>query len=150
MNRLLSMLAALALVGCALAFTSCSGEDGDDGVSATDLILNETGDTWYQYAENEESVTVTGGDDSSFTSSEMYIKYDKSSDKLVVAVVGETYYATKENDMTRGKWAASAVALRVAGKIKKADNPFSGKKELTLSNWGDFSIDALIKKLFEE
>ncbi|WP_191013347.1 hypothetical protein [Treponema zioleckii] len=60
---------------------------------------------------------------------------------------------TQQNkkELTRAKWAASAVTLRVLGKIETQNSdPTSGKTCLTdISSWGNFTIENLIQKLFE-
>ena len=147
--------AALLLVGASLFTTSCkNGEDGVDGTSAEALILKQTGNKWYKYNSDSSAetskVTSTSGD-----FGDIYLKYDTSSGKLIIAAVNTTLpvYAETSKELTSGKWAASAVALRVAGKITtQTSNPVSGKTPLPVgdvTSWGDFAIDALIAKLFE-
>lgn len=152
MKKISILLALLAAFALTFVTTGCkNGEDGDDGLSATDLVLNETGNKWYKYgkeAEGENSKVTT---DSSIDLGDIYIKYDTSENKLVVAAVGDEYYGLTSKELSRGKWAASAVYLRIAGKISSVDSdPTSGKDLVTdISSWGDFTAEKLIKKLFE-
>ena len=147
----ISILMAL-LAAFALTFVTTGCKDGEDGESATALILNETGNKWYKYSnEDNNTVTTTASDSSGgVTLGTIYLKYSTSDKKLVVAAVGDNYYATTDKELTAGKWAASAVTLRVGGKISTySGDPTSGKTKLSVDNWGNLSAEALITKLFE-
>ena len=153
--------AALLLVGASLFTTSCkNGEDGVDGTSAEALILRETGNVWYKYTDSsdtdEKPSATKDGDNVSF--SDFYIKYNTSSGKLIVVATGNStstvsklFYASKEAELSKGKWAASVVTLRLMGKITKSNSdPTSGRIDITnITDLGNFSADKLITKLFE-
>ncbi|MBQ9281325.1 MAG: hypothetical protein IJ207_03905 [Treponema sp.] len=62
MKKISILLALLAAFALTFVTTGCkNGEDGDDGLSATDLVLNETGNKWYKYGKEtgEENSKVT-------------------------------------------------------------------------------------------
>jgi len=153
--------AALLLAGAALFMGCKNGEDGLDGTSAEALILNETGNVWYEYtntSDNDEKPTATTSDSGTVNFSKFFVKYNTSSKKLIVVATGNSdsvatkyFYASKEAELSSGKWAASVVTLRLLGKITKADSdPTSGKIDITnLTDLGNYSAEALIKKLFE-
>ena len=151
MKKISILMALLAAFALTFVTTGCkNGEDGDDGVSATDLILNETGNIWYLYTkQTDETEDVTTKE--SVKLGTIYLKYDTSSNSLIVAAVGDELYAQTSQAMSRGKWAASAVSLRVAGRIKKqSTDPTSNKTLVTdIQSWGDFTLEKLIGKLFE-
>lgn len=153
MKKIFMILLSALLCASGFLFTSCSGEDGEDGLSATELILKETGNKWYQYKDISASDGTVTADNSGSTVSlgTIYLKYDTSSDELVVAAVGDSFYAKNTKSLTRSKWAASAVALRIAGKIEtQSSDPTNGKTCLTdISSWGNFTAETLITKLFE-
>ncbi|WP_191013348.1 hypothetical protein [Treponema zioleckii] len=98
MKKIFTILTAALLAASGFLFTSCAGEDGDDGLSATELILNETGNKWYKYTdtseENSVPTTQVSNSSNSFTGN-IYLKYDTSSDNLIMVVAGDNYYATK-------------------------------------------------------
>ena len=163
MKKIFMIISAALLLAGAGLFTGCkNGEDGLDGSSAADLIVQETGNTWYKYMEsstNAGSTTPTGDNNGTqLDLGDIYIKYDTSSNKLVVAAiptgtgVSSLVYAKTDKELTRGKWAASIVALRVAGKIKKyTTDPTSNRVPISGSiNWGNFTIESLITTLFDD
>ena len=152
--------AALLLAGAGLFMGCKNGEDGLDGSSAEALILNETGNVWYQYtnSDNDEKPTANAGSDGTVNFSDFYIKYNTSSKKLIVVATGNSesvatkyFYASKEASLTSGKWAASVVTLRLLGKITKYNSdPTSGKFDITnLTDLGNYSAEKLITKLFD-
>ena len=143
MKKIAMVLATLFALGMLFVNTGC--KDGDDGQSATDLVLSETGNVWYKYADASGSTPTSSGT----SLGTVYIKYDTSSDKLVVAAVGDTLCGETSKELSRGKWAASVVALRVAGKIQtQTSDPTSGKTKVTDIDWKDFTAESLITKLF--
>lgn len=147
MKKFAFLFAALAVLLFATA--GCKGDDGDNGESAEALILNETGNIWYKYTPGTSvDTTVTAEDSTSLAN--VYIKYETSSGKMIVAACGDSNYATTSKELSSGKWAASAVTLRILGKIaKESSDPTSGKQIIDVSNWGDMSAEKLIKALFE-
>ena len=154
MKKLAVLMALIAAFAITFVSTGCkNGEDGDNGTSAESLILRETGNKWYKYKGGSTSSTSDTKPSSSSEGSlaDIYIKYNTSTGKLLMAAVGTNAYATTEKDMTSSKWSTSAVALRVAGKIEtQKTDPTSGKKLITdVSDWGDYTLEALITKLFE-
>ena len=161
MKKIFMIISAALLLAGAGLFTGCkNGEDGLDGTSAEALILNETGNVWYQYtnsSDNDTKPTATTTDSGTVNFSDFYIKYNTSSKKLIVVATGANsgatkyFYASKEAELSSGKWAASVVTLRLLGKITKASkDPTSGKIDITnLTDLGNYSAEKLITKLFE-
>ena len=158
MKKIFMILSAALLLAGSCLFTSCkNGEDGENGTSAEALILRETGDKWYKYNETSGQKIPSGttSDSKTVELTDIYLKYDTSAKKLVIAAVSTTAlvpaYATTSKELLGRTWAASAVTLRVTGKISKVEDPTKGKVLLTdVTDWGNFSADALITKLFEE
>ncbi len=160
MKKILSILTAVALIaGACLFTTSCkNGEDGVDGTSAEALILKQTGNKWYKYIDSSDTDTKPTGTGNSITEllNDIYIKYDTSTGKLIVAAVGDNLYATTEKELSSGKWAASVVALRAAKKISTysgSGNPYNGKFGIqninNIANLTNFTAETLIAKLFD-
>ena len=151
MKKLAVLMALLAAFAITFVSTGCkNGEDGDNGTSAEALILRETGNKWYEYTKKEDTTATPKNETESLAT--IYLKYDTTTRKLIMAAVGEKSYAETSKDVDSGKWAASAVALRVGGRIKTCSgNPTSNKTKLTdFNSWEDFTIEHLISKLFEE
>ena len=145
---LMALLAAFALtfvtIGCK------NGEDGDDGTSAEALILRETANKWYKYGDTS---TGTAPKNENITLATVYLKYDTSSSKLIWVAANDTLdsYAKTEKGLSSGKWAASIVGLRLAGKISSySGNPTSGTELASGTDWGDFALEKLIDTLFGE
>lgn len=151
MKKISILLALLAAFALTFVTTGCkNGEDGDDGLSAEALILRETGNKWYKYTSGNASETKVNST-SNGSLANVYLKYDTANGKLIIVAAGDSVYATDEKELTSGKWASSVVSLRVLGKISyEADDPTSGKNKITdITTWGDFTLETLIKKLFE-
>ena len=148
MKKIFTILTVVALIAGGFMFSSCkNGEDGEDGASAETLILKQTGNVWWKYNDTTNNTAPTNENESL---ADIYIKYDTANEKLILAAVGTKSFAKADKGLESGKWAASAVTLKIMGKISKASDPTSGKTELTnFTNWGDFTIDRLIEKLFE-
>lgn len=151
MKKLAVLMALLAAFAITFVSTGCkNGEDGDNGTSAEALILRETGNKWYEYTGGSNTdktpKSTTSGD-----LGKIYLKYNTASGKILMAAVGTNVYATNEKELTSGKWASTATTLKVLGKIKYcSSDPTSGKKLITdVSDWGDYTLEALITKLFE-
>ena len=155
--------AALLLAGAGLFMGCKNGEDGLDGSSAEALILKETGNVWYEYTNKDDTDSTPSANSDNYGTvnfSKFYIKYNTSSKKLIVVATGNSdsvatklFYASKEAELSSGKWAASVVTLRLMGKITKASSdPTSGKIDITNLkdlDLGNYSAEKLIKKLFE-
>ena len=150
MKKISILLALLAAFALTFVTTGCKdGEDGEDGASATELILKQTGNIWYKYEDPDSTATANVGSETE-SLADIYLKYNTSSNKLVMLAAGTKYYAQTSKDLDEEKWAASAVVLRVSGKISKFSDPIGSKTELTnFDNWGTFTIESLITKLFE-
>ena len=147
----MALLAAFALT---FVTTGCkNGEDGDDGESITSLILRQTGNVWYQYkktTDKTEKPTYTT-DEATDSLATIYLKYDTTSGNLVMAAVGTTYYATKEETFSQEKWASTVSSLRFLGHITKVSDPTTNKTKIAnFNDWGDFTIRHLIEALFDE
>ena len=145
----ISILMAL-LAAFALTFVTTGCKDGEDGEDAEALILRQTAGFWFQYIDSStSSVTGTSGTTNE-TLADFYIKYDKSSEKVTLAACSTNYYATTEKDLSKTKWNVGIIALKGAGKVKKqTSDPTSGKLLLTVSNWGNMTLDNLIETFFE-
>ncbi|MBQ4377679.1 MAG: hypothetical protein II821_00570 [Treponema sp.] len=144
---LFALLVSGALVSCK------NGEDGDDGTSIDQLVLKQTGNIWYEYTNTADTTTTPTAvtSDNNVSLADIYLKYDTTNKSLIMAAVGTSYYATTSKSMDSDKWAASAVTLRVMGKITKSStDPTSGKTKLSdFNSWGDFTVEHLIETLFE-
>ena len=142
----ISILMAL-LAAFALTFVTTGCKDGED---AEALILRQTAGYWFQYIDSStSSVTGTSGTTNE-TLADFYIKYDKSSEKVTLAACSTNYYATTEKDLSKTKWNVGIIALKGAGKVKKqTSDPTSGKLLLTVSNWGNMTLNNLIETFFE-
>lgn len=161
MKKILMIITAALLLATSTLFTSCkNGEDGTDGTSAEALILKETGNVWYKYTDTSDATSKPTGTAESKTVNltDVYLKYDTSGSKLIIAAVSPSdsgltslVYAQTEKELSSGKWAASVVTLKLLGKITKSTDqyPTSGKVNITNANWGNFTAEYLIGKLFD-
>ncbi len=161
MKKILMIISAALLLATSAVFTGCkNGEDGADGTSAEALILKETGNVWYEYTDTSDTTSKPTGTAESKTVNltDVYLKYDTSGSKLIIAAVSPSdsgltslVYAQTEKELSSGKWAASVVTLKLLGKITKSKDqyPTSGKVNIANANWGNFTAEYLIGKLFE-
>lgn len=146
MKKLSLILAALMTATMLFVGAGCSD---DDGPSASELILTQTGDQWYQYTTN---ASVSGSESDSSSSQALgkaYIKYDTTNGKLILVACSDNYYATNEKELSVATWIGGVTAATLAKKItKSSSDPTKGKKEITVSNWGDLAVENVITAIF--